>query len=135
VAAVSQLTVTGAELARGLDLLDIGTGANGLEEVDGGGGLGDGGAGEGGRGNDKWDLWDGGDAVTAGEEKGGGGRGGESGGSSEALLSEVDLLVPLSPDLGRGEHATGTALVTKGGLTSTVSTTTRDTRNTCDGTT
>ena len=134
-AAVSQLTVTGAELAGRLDLLDIGTSANGLEKVDGGRGLGDGGAGEGGRGNDKWDLWDGGDAVTAGEEESGGRGCGKSRGSSEALLSEVDLLVPLSPDLGWGEHATGTALVTEGGLTSTVGTTTRDTRNTCDGTT
>lgn len=52
-----------------------------------------------------------------------------------SLLAKVDLLVPLPPDLGRGEHATRTAHVTEGGLTSTVSTTTGDTGNTCDGTT
>lgn len=46
------------------------------------------------------------------------------------LLAKVDLLVPLPPDLGRGEHTTGTALVTKGSLTSAVSTTTRDTGDT-----
>jgi hypothetical protein len=51
------------------------------------------------------------------------------------LLTEVDLLVPLSPDLGGSEHTTGTALVTERSLTSTVSTTTRDTRDTSDGTT
>ena len=51
-----------------------------------------------------------------------------------SLLSKVDLLVPLSPDLCWCEHATGSAHVAKGSLTSTVSTTTRDTRNTGDGT-
>jgi hypothetical protein len=51
------------------------------------------------------------------------------------LLAKVDLLVPLAPDLGRREHATGAAHVTEGGLTGTVSTTTRDTRNTGDSAT
>lgn len=46
------------------------------------------------------------------------------------LLAKVDLLVPLAPDLGRREHATGAALVTEGSLTGTVSTTTRDTGDT-----
>jgi hypothetical protein len=52
-----------------------------------------------------------------------------------ALLAQVDLLMPLSPDLGGCEHATASALVTEGGLTSAVSTTTRDTRNTGDSAT
>jgi hypothetical protein len=43
--------------------------------------------------------------------------------------------VPLAPDLGRGEHTTGTALVTEGSLTGTVSTTTGDTGDTGDSTT
>jgi hypothetical protein len=43
--------------------------------------------------------------------------------------------VPLAPDLGRSEHATGTAHVTEGGLTSAVSTTTRDTGDTGDSAT
>lgn len=47
-----------------------------------------------------------------------------------SLLSQVDLLVPLAPDLGRGEHATGSAHVTEGSLTSTVGSASRDTRNT-----
>jgi hypothetical protein len=42
--------------------------------------------------------------------------------------------VPLAPDLGGSEHATGTALVTKGSLTGTVSTTTGDTGDTSDST-
>lgn len=52
-----------------------------------------------------------------------------------SLLANVDLLVPLPPDLGRGEHATGTAHVTEGSLTGTVGSTTRDTRDTGDGAT
>lgn len=51
------------------------------------------------------------------------------------LLAKVDLLVPLAPDLGGSEHATRTALVTEGGLTGTVSTTTRDTGDTGDSAT
>ena len=51
------------------------------------------------------------------------------------LLAKVDLLVPLAPDLGGSEHATGTAHVTEGGLTGTVSTTTRDTGDTGDSAT
>jgi hypothetical protein len=54
---------------------------------------------------------------------------------SNIPLANVDLLVPLAPDLGRGEHTTGTALVTEGSLTGTVSTTTGDTGDTGDSTT
>jgi hypothetical protein len=43
--------------------------------------------------------------------------------------------VPLAPDLGGSEHATGTALVTEGSLTGTVSTTTGDTGDTGNSTT
>lgn len=42
--------------------------------------------------------------------------------------------MPLPPDLGRSEHATGTALVTERSLTSTVSTAAGDTRDTSDST-
>lgn len=50
-------------------------------------------------------------------------------------LANVDLLVPLAPDLGRSEHTTRAALVTESSLTSTVSTTTRDTGDTSDSAT
>lgn len=46
------------------------------------------------------------------------------------LLSKVDLLVPFPPDLSRGEHATGTTLVTERSLTGAVSSSSGDTRNT-----
>ena len=51
------------------------------------------------------------------------------------LVALVDLDVPPTPDLGRGEHATGAAHVTEGSLTGTVGTTTRDTGNTGNSTT
>ena len=40
--------------------------------------------------------------------------------------------MPFAPDFGRSEHATRTALVSKGGLTGAVGTASRDTRNTSD---
>lgn len=43
--------------------------------------------------------------------------------------------MPLSPDFRRCEHATRAAHVTESSLTSTMSSTTRDTRNTCNSTT
>jgi len=43
--------------------------------------------------------------------------------------------MPLSPDFCRCKHTTRTAHVTESSLTSTVSTTARDTRNTCNSTT
>lgn len=132
---VPQLTLTGAELARSLDLLDVRAGTDGLEQSDGGRGLLDGVAGESGGRHNERDLGHGADVVTAGEEEGGGRRCGNGRSSCETLLVEVDLLVPLAPDLGRGEHATAAALVTEGGLTGTVSTTTRDTGNTGDSAT
>ena len=52
-----------------------------------------------------------------------------------SLLVQVDLLVPLSPDLGGCEHATGPALVTEGCLTCSVCTTARYSRNTGDSST
>jgi hypothetical protein len=135
VAAVSQLTLTGAELLGSLDLLEVSTGTDGLEKGDGSRGLGDGSVAEGGRVDDEGNLRNGGDLVTTGHQECGG-RGSSNGrGGSETLLAKVDLLLPLAPDLGGGEHATGTAHVTEGGLTGTVSTTTRDTGDTGNSTT
>lgn len=154
VAAVPQLTLASAELAGVLDLLDLGGGTDGVEEVDGLGGLLEGTVGEGGAGDDERDLGDGTDTVATGEEKGSAGRSSDGGNGGETpvllsaflslhllafwlcvLLAKVDLLVPLAPDLGGREHATGTALVTEGGLASAVSTTTGDTGDTGDSAT
>lgn len=134
-AAVTQLTLTSTELAGLLDLDEVITSTKGLEEGNGGLGLGQGSTLEGLGLNNEGNLGDLGDTVATGEEEGGDGGSSQSRGGSEALLVQVELLVPLAPDLGGSEHATGTALVTEGSLTSTVGTTTRDTRNTGDSTT
>ena len=47
-----------------------------------------------------------------------------------SLLAKVDLLVPLSPDLGGCEHTTRSAHVTESSLSGTVSSSSRDTGNT-----
>ena len=78
--------------------------------------------------------------MTSREEKGGDGGRSQSRGGREAparisisslhrsyclqdiLLSQVDLLMPLSPDLGGCEHTARTAHVSKSSLTSTVCT-------------
>lgn len=99
VAAATELALTGAQLARVLDLLDIGGGTDGLEEGDSGRGAGDGGTLEDLGVDDERDLGDGGDLVAAGEEEGGDGRGSQGRDGCEALLAEVDLLVPLSARL------------------------------------
>jgi hypothetical protein len=151
VAAASQLTLTSTELAGSLDLADLSTGTDGVQETDGSSSAGDGGTSEDLRVDDKRNLWDGGDLVTTGKEESWDGRSSEGRGSSETStivstasnffksdispLTNGDLLVPLAPDLGWGEHATRTAHVTESSLTSTVSSTTGDTWNTGDGTT
>lgn len=91
VAAVSQLTLSGAELLGSLDLLDIGTSTDGLEEGEGCGCLGNSGVGEGGRGNDEGNLGDGGDLVATGEEESGGGRGSNGRGGGETPVVWVRL--------------------------------------------
>jgi hypothetical protein len=94
VATVPQLTLTGAELAGVLDLLDIGGGTDGGEEVDGLGGLLHGTVGEGGAGDDERDLRDGTDAVATGEEKGSAGRGSNGGNGGET--PEKNVSFPIS---------------------------------------
>lgn len=112
VAPVPHLTLTGTDLARVGNLLDIGVGADGLEEVNRGLGLGDR---LGGGGDNEGNLLNLLDAVTAGEDQRRNGGGSQSRGNSEALLVLVDLDVPLAPDLEGREHARTTltgALVT-----------------------
>ena len=94
VATVPQLTLTGAELAGVLDLLDIGGGTDSLEEVDSLGGLLQGTVGEGGAGDDEGNLRDGTDAVATGEDKGSAGRSsdGRNGGETPGRM----LVFPVS---------------------------------------
>jgi len=135
VAAATELALTGTELLGALDLLEIGTGANGLEEGEGGSSAGDGATLNESRVDNQGNLRDGHDLVATSKQERGGGGGSQGGAGSISLLALVDLDVPLAPDLGRGEHATRSAHVTKGGLTSTVGTGTRDTRDTGNSTT
>jgi hypothetical protein len=107
VAAATELALTGAELAGVLDLVDVGRGADGLEEGEGGRGAGDGGALEDLGVDDERDLGDGGDLVAAGEEEGWDGRGSQGRDGCEALLAQVDLLVPLSARLSVRAPARG----------------------------
>lgn len=135
VTATTELALSSAELAAGLDLADISTGTDALEKLERGAGLGDTGVGEDLGVHDEGHLRDGLDLVAAGHDKGRAGGRGQRGGGREALLVEVDLLVPLSPDLGRGEHASGSAHVTERSLTSTVGSSSGDTGDTGNGTT
>jgi hypothetical protein len=75
------------------------------------------------------------DTVTAGGDEGRKGGGSKSGSSGVTTLVHINLAVPLAPGLEVGEHATSTAHVTEGTLTSGGRSTTRDTGDTRDGTT
>ena len=94
VATVPQLTLTGAELAGVLDLLDIGGGTDSLEEVDSLGGLLQGTVGEGSAGDDKGNLRDGTDAVATGEDKGSAGRSSDGRNGGETPGRMLVLPVP-----------------------------------------
>ena len=106
VAAVPHLTLTGAKVAGRLDLLDVGVGANLLEELHRLGRLGDG---LGGVVEHEGHLRDGLDVVAASHEEGGDRGGGERGADGVALLLEVHAPVPPAPGLvrGRGEGGGG----------------------------
>lgn len=83
VAAATELALTGAELAGGLDLGEVCTGTDGVQESDGCGSAGDGGIGEDLGVDDEGNLWDGGDLVTTGKEEGWDGRGSQGRGGCE----------------------------------------------------
>ena len=132
VAAVPQLALSSTELARVGDLDDIGVSLESLEESDGLLGLGeslDFG------GDDEGDFLDLLDAVATGEDERWEGRSGKGRNNSESALVLVDLDVPLAPGLGRREHATATAHVTKGSLARAVGSSSSNTGNTGNGTT
>jgi hypothetical protein len=113
VATVTQLALSGTELAGVGDLLDVVVGVESLEGSDGGLGPRDT---LDGVSDDEGNLLDLLDTVTAGEDEGGEGRGGQGRDGSESLLVQVGLDVPLAPDLGGSEHATATAHVTERSL-------------------
>lgn len=158
VAATTELALTSTELLGLLSLLDVGASTNSLEDGQSGGSLGSSTVLENSRVDNKGDFGDVRDLVATGQQQRGDGGSSQGRGSSESpvvkvvsmgifgqrlisqirehsLLALVDLDVPLAPGLGGREHATGTAHVTEGSLTGTVSTTTGDTGNTGNSTT
>ena len=131
VSAVTHLTLTGTDLLGVSGLLDIIEGTDSREDILGGRGLlggFDGGV------QDKRNFRDFIDNVSTGHDKGRDGRSGQSRGNGVSLLSDVDLLVPLAPGLGRSEHASSTAHVSEGSLSGSGGTSSTDTRDTGDGT-
>jgi hypothetical protein len=132
VTTVTELTLTGTELARVGDLNDISVGVDRLQESNSFLGLG--------QllnrvSNNERNFLDLLDTVTTSHDQRRKSRSSQSGSSSETLLVQVGLDVPLSPGLGRSEHTTATTHVTESGLTGTVSTRTVNTRNTSNSTT
>ena len=104
----SSLSFTGSDLLGGDDLGDVGVGVHSLEGGDGGLGLGDG---LDGGGDDEGNFGNVLDSVTTGEDEGGESGGGNGGDGRVSLLVQVDLDVPLSPDLrNKGNGLSGRIL-------------------------
>ena len=83
--------------------------------------------------NDKWELWDSIDVMTSSHDEWGASGGSEGGGNGMSSLSDVGLCVPFSPDLKWSEHSSLSAHVTESGLTSSGSTRSRDSWDSCNG--
>jgi len=129
----SHLALSGADLLGVDDTLNVGVSVDVLQESNSLGGLVDGVDGL--VVNNERDLGDLVDAVTTGHDEGGDGRGSNGRDQSISALVDVDLSVPSSPDLSGGKHTSTTAHVTEGSLAGSVGTTSRNTRNTSNGTT
>lgn len=93
VTAATELALTGAQLLGVLGLLEVGAGADSLEEGQGGGGADNGGGVEDGGVDDERDLSDGHDLVATGHEEGSGGGGSQGGAGSIAPEKEKNLLM------------------------------------------
>lgn len=132
VSSVSHLSLSSSDLSRVGDLGDIGVSRDSLQELNGSLGLG--GGLDGGR-DDEGDLLDLLDSVTSSKDQRGESRSSNGGSDGVSLLVLVDLDVPLSPGLGRGEHSTTSAHVTESGLTGSLRSSTTDTGDTGDSST
>jgi hypothetical protein len=86
-----QLTLTGTELLGKLNLVDVGTSTDGLQEPKSSGGLGVGGTVESGGVDNQGNLGNGVDLVATGKEKGGDGRSSQSGSGSETPKTQLDI--------------------------------------------
>lgn len=132
VSAVSELTLTGSDLAGVDSSFDIAVSVEGLKDLNGLLGLLN-------INNivseNERNLRDLLNSVSSGHHEGNRSRGGQSRDNGVSLLVLVDLSVPSAVCLSGGEHTTSTAHVSEGSLASTVCSTTRNTGNTCDSTT
>lgn len=129
---VSQLSLTGSDLL-GLDDSDnVLVGTKSLQDGNGVLGLRDGLEVV---GDNQWQLSDLLDSVASGQNQRSDGGSGNSRSGSVTLFVLVNLHVPSSPGLGRGEHTTTSTHVTESSLTGTVGTTTTNSWNSGDGTT
>jgi hypothetical protein len=135
VSAATELALTGAELLGVLDLVDVLTGTNSLQEAESSGGLGNGGTLENSGVDNQRNLRDRVDLVSTGHKQRNGSRGSQGRNDGVSLLANSYLNVPLAPSLGRSKHTTGTTHVTERSLTRAMCTSTRNTRNTSNGTT
>jgi len=129
---VSELTLTSSDLLGVNHSLDISISVEGLENLDSLLCLLD--ISEGLVVKDKGDLGDLLNSVTSSQHEGDGGGGSQSGYKGVSLLVLVDLSVPSSVSLSGGEHTTTTAHVTESSLTSTVCSTSWNTRDTSNST-
>lgn len=91
VTAATELTLTGTDLLGLLDLDQVGTSTNSLQESDGSLGLGQGGTLESLGVDNQRDLGNAGDAVTTGEQEGRNGRSSQGGSGSEAPVYSVSM--------------------------------------------
>lgn len=128
---VPQLSLASTKLARVGNLHDIGVGIKGFEKGDSLFCLLEG---LGGGSDDKRDLLNLLDTVSTSEDKSGESRSSKRGDGGKATLVLVNLYVPLAPSLGRREHTTTTAHVSKGSLAGSVCSSTTNTRDTSDST-
>jgi len=80
--------------------------------------------------NDQGDLGNLLDSVSSGEYQSGDGRSGNSRSQGVSLLGHVDLSVPSSPCSSGSKHSSSSAHVSESSLSSSVGTSSRDSRNT-----
>ena len=73
------------------------------------------------------------DSVSSGSDEGGEGRGSQGRDGGESSFVSVDMSVPSSPGLGWGKSSTTSAHVTESSLSGSRSTSSRNTRDTSDG--
>jgi hypothetical protein len=127
---VSHLTLTVSHGLGGTDSGEIGTGTVRDEGGEhGGGGL------SGVDVGNKGELGDGVGSVSSGENEGSASGGSEASSDGVSLLVGVNLSVPFSPGSERGEHASLSAHVTEGSLSSSGGTRSGNSGNTGDGAT